>query len=75
MKLNGNFSVGNVWTIIITLMALAVLWGSSQNRISNIERQLERKVDRELVEVKFEFIQSQLSDIKQLLEPIFQTSK
>jgi hypothetical protein len=75
MRLNGNFSVGNVWTIIITLMALAVLWGSSQNRISNIERQLERKVDRELVEVKFEFIQSQLSDIKQLLEPIFQTSK
>ena len=75
MKLNGNFSVGNLWTIIITLMALAVLWGSSQNRISNIERQLERKVDRELVEVKFEFIQSQLSDIKQLLEPIFQTSK
>jgi len=75
MKLNGNFSVGNVWTIIITLMALAVLWGSSQNRISNIERQLERKADRELVEVKFEFIQSQLSDIKQLLEPIFQTSK
>ena len=56
-------------------MALAVLWGSSQNRISNIERQLERKADRELVEVKFEFIQSQLSDIKQLLEPIFQTSK
>ena len=75
MRLNGNFSVGNVWTIIITLLALAVLWGSSQNRISNIERQLERKVDRELVEVKFEFIQSQLSDIKQLLEPIFQTSK
>ena len=75
MKLNGNFSVGNVWTIIITLMALAVLWGSSQNRIANIERQLERKADRELVEVKFEFIQSQLSDIKQLLEPIFQTSK
>ena len=75
MRLNGNFSVGNVWTIIITLMALAVLWGSSQNRIANIERQLERKADRELVEVKFEFIQSQLSDIKQLLEPIFQTSK
>ena len=75
MKLNGNFSVGNVWTIIITLMALAVLWGSSQNRIAYIERQLERKADRELVEVKFEFIQSQLSDIKHLLEPIFQTSK
>ena len=75
MKLNGNFSVGNVWTIIITLMALAVLWGSSQNRIANIERQLERKADRELVEVKFEFIQSQLSVIKQLLEPIFKTSK
>jgi len=75
MKLNGDFSMGNVWTIITTLMALAVLWGSSQNRISNIEKQLDQKADRELVEVKFEFIQSQLSDIKQLLEPIFELSK
>ena len=75
MKINGSFSIGNVWTIAITILALAVLWGSSQNKIDNLEKAIERKANKELVEVKFEFIQTQLSDIKDLLEPIFVKTK
>jgi len=75
MKINGSFSIGNVWTIAVTLLALAVLWGSNQNKIDNLEKAIETKANKELVEVKFEFIQSQLSEIKDLLEPIFVKSK
>ncbi len=75
MKINGSFSIGNVWTIAITLLALAVLWGSNQNKLDNLEKAIETKANKELVEVKFEFIQTQLSDIKDLLEPIFVKSK
>mgnify|MGYP003145481371 FL=1 len=75
MKINGSFSIGNVWTIAITILALAVLWGSSQNKIDNLEKAIETKANKELVEVKFEFIQTQLSDIKDLLEPIFVKTK
>ena len=75
MKINGSFSIGNVWTITITLLALAVLWGSNQNKLDNLEKAIETKANKELVEVKFEFIQTQLSDIKDLLEPIFVKTK
>tara|TARA_R100000049_G_C1852145_1_gene18973 strand:- start:172 stop:399 length:228 start_codon:yes stop_codon:yes gene_type:complete len=75
MKINGSFSIGNVWTIAITLLALAVLWGSNQNKLDNLEKAIETKANKELVEVKFEFIQTQLSDIKDLLEPIFVKTK
>ena len=75
MKINGSFSIGNVWTIAVTLLALAVLWGSNQNKIDNLEKAIETKANKELVEVKFEFIQTQLSDIKDLLEPIFVKTK
>ena len=75
MKINESFSIGNVWTIAVTLLALAVLWGSNQNKIDNLEKAIETKANKELVEVKFEFIQSQLSEIKDLLEPIFVKSK
>tara|TARA_Y100000310_G_scaffold256598_1_gene264419 strand:+ start:541 stop:768 length:228 start_codon:yes stop_codon:yes gene_type:complete len=75
MKINGSFSIGNVWTIAITLLALAVLWGSNQNKLDNLTKEIETKANKELVEVKFEFIQAQLSDIKDLLEPIFVKTK
>tara|TARA_Y100000310_G_scaffold190140_1_gene190102 strand:- start:831 stop:1055 length:225 start_codon:yes stop_codon:yes gene_type:complete len=70
MKIDGGISVGNVWTIVVTLMALAVLWGSSQNRIANIEKTLNRKANKAVVDVKFDFIQTQLSDIKTMLETV-----
>ena len=70
MKIDGGISIGNLWTIVVTLMALAVLWGSSQNRIANLEKTLNRKANKAVVDVKFDFIQTQLSDIKTMLETV-----
>ena len=41
MKISNGFSLGNVWSIIITLMALAVLWGSSQSKLEYVEDEIE----------------------------------
>ena len=41
MKIINGFSLGNIWSIIITLMALAVLWGSSQSKLEYVEDEIE----------------------------------
>ena len=74
MKINNGISLGNISTIAITLLALAVLWGSGQTKIQNVESDIEKleteKADKDVIEVKLDNMSSQIAEIKEMLKEI-----
>tara|TARA_R100000656_G_scaffold88566_1_gene64281 strand:+ start:79 stop:306 length:228 start_codon:yes stop_codon:yes gene_type:complete len=74
MKISNGFSLGNIWSIIITLMALAVLWGSSQSKLEYVEDEIEdlkiKKADRDVIELHLDLITNDISEIKQMIRDL-----
>ena len=72
MKINNGVSLGNIWSIVITLMALAVLWGTNQSKLAYVEEELEElnigKADKDVVEVRLESISSDIAEIKEMIK-------
>ena len=72
MKINNGVSLGNIWSIVITLMALAVLWGTNQSKLAYVEEELEElsigKTDKNVVEVQLEAISSDIAEIKEMIK-------
>ena len=72
MKINNGVSLGNIWSIVITLMALAVLWGTNQSKLAYVEEELEElsigKADKDVVEVQLEAISSDIAEIKEMVK-------
>ena len=74
MKISKGFSLGNIWSIVITLMALAVLWGSSQSKLDYVESEIKdlrlKKANKDVFEVKLEVMSSDISEIKEMLREL-----
>ena len=72
MKINNGVSLGNIWSIVITLMALAVLWGTNQSKLAYVEEELEElsigKADKNVVEVRLESISEDIEEIKEMIK-------
>ena len=72
MKINNGVSLGNIWSIVITLMALAVLWGTNQSKLAYVEEELEElsigKAAKNVVEVQLEAISSDIAEIKEMIK-------
>ena len=72
MKISNGVSLGNIWSIVITLMALAVLWGTNQSKLAYVENELEElsisKADKNVVEVQLEAISSDIAEIKEMIK-------
>ena len=72
MKISNGVSLGNIWSIVITLMALAVLWGSSQSKLEYVEGEIQElsisKADKDVVEVQLEAISSDIAEIKEMIK-------
>ena len=72
MKISNGVSLGNIWSIVITLMALAVLWGSNQSKLEYVEGEIEElsisKADKDVVEVQLEAISSDIAEIKEMIK-------
>ena len=72
MKISNGVSLGNIWSIVITLMALAVLWGTNQSKLAYVEEELEElnigKADKDVVEVRLESISSDIAEIKEMIK-------
>jgi len=72
MKISNGVSLGNIWSIVITLMALAVLWGTNQSKLAYVEDELEElsisKADKNVVEVQLEAISSDIAEIKEMIK-------
>jgi len=74
MKINGGVSTGNILSIAVTLMALAVLWGSNQVKLDYVESNIKDlrviKADKDVIEVQLEGITSDISEIKQMIKEL-----
>ena len=74
MKISNGVSLGNIWSIVITLMALAVLWGSSQSKLEYVEGELEElndsKADKDVIELHLDLITSDIAEIKEMLKEL-----
>ena len=74
MKISNGFSLGNIWSIVITLMALAVLWGSSQSKLEYVESEIKdlriKKANKDVIEIKLEVMSSDISEIKEMLREL-----
>ena len=72
MKISNGVSLGNIWTIAVTLIALAVLWGSNQVKIEHVEDDIKElsvtKADRDVIEVKLDNMSDQISEIKDMIK-------
>ena len=72
MKISNGVSLGNIWSIVITLMALAVLWGTNQSKLAYVEEELKElsigKADKNVVEVRLESISEDIAEIKEMIK-------
>ena len=68
MKINGGISIGNIITIAAMLVTIAIAYGSLDNRMSTVSKDLNKKADKELINYKIEVIMNDIAEIKQLLK-------
>ena len=68
MKINGGISIGNIITIAAMLITIAIAYGSLDNRMSTVNKDLNKKADKELINYKIEVIMNDIAEIKQLLK-------
>ena len=67
MNLDNRMSWANVITIGILLFSIAVSFGMMNTNITTLNSRIDQKADENVVEVKFQFIQEDLSEIKAMI--------
>ena len=68
MKINGGISVGNIITIGMLAITVALAWGAMDSRLLLVQDELGNKADKELINVKLKYIQRDVAEIKQMLK-------
>jgi len=68
MKLQGGISLGNLITIIMLGISMAVAWGNITETVQTLEMRIEAKSDKYLTDYKFEVIMSDIKEIKEMLK-------
>jgi|TARA_R100001530_G_scaffold125237_1_gene93675 hypothetical protein len=68
MKINGGISVGNIITIGMLAITVALAWGAMDSRLLLVQDELGKKADKELINVKLKYIQRDVAEIKQMLK-------
>lgn len=68
MKIEEKFSIGNIITIIVLLASVISSWNMMNSSINSLNQRLDQKSDKQVVDVKFHYIQQDLSEIKEMLE-------
>ena len=68
MKLNTNISLENVMTIIVLIGSMTLAFGFMKSDISHIEKMVELKADKEIIEYKLDVIHTELMNIKEMIK-------
>ena len=68
MKINGGISMGNIITIVMLAVTMAVSWGAMSNNLAQVEEQVSLKADKAVVDLNFEYIKRDLAEIKELVK-------
>jgi len=68
IKFNGGVTLGNVLIIISLSVSLSMAWTSISSSVDTLREKVSNKADKDVVEVKFDFIQKELKEIKGMLK-------
>lgn len=68
MKLNTNVSLEHIVTIIVLAGSVAMAFGFMKADISNIEKLVDLKADKEIIEYKLDVIHEELINVKQMIK-------
>jgi Pyruvate/2-oxoacid:ferredoxin oxidoreductase gamma subunit len=68
MKINGGISVGNIITMVMLAVTVAVAYGAMVSNLEQVEEQVSLKADKAVVDLNFEYIKRDLSEIKELVK-------
>ena len=68
IKFNGGITLGNVLIIISLIVSLSMAWTSISSSVDTLREKVSNKADKDVVEVKFDFIQKELKEIKEMLK-------
>jgi len=77
MKIDERISMGNIITILALAVSIVSSWtmmgskiGVIEDKQDKINTRLDLKSDKSVVDVKFQFIQQDLSEIKEMIKEL-----
>mgnify|MGYP003123256432 CR=1 FL=1 len=70
MKLNTNISIENMVVIGTLLATVAISYGSIDTKLKIVQKEVELKANKELIEYKIAVIMKDIAEIKQTLREI-----
>ena len=62
--MKNGVSTGNWLTIVVLLVSVAVAWGSWTTSLRQIQKEVEKKADKDVVELKLDYIIEQINELK-----------
>jgi len=68
LKVNGGISLGNMLVIITMIVTVTMAWTSISSSVDMLNEEIDGKADEDVVTVKFEYIQHELEEIKDLIK-------
>lgn len=60
--------MGNLLVIVTMVVTITLAWGSISGSVDRLGYEIQQKADNDVVTIKFEFIQQELEEIKELLK-------
>ncbi len=70
MKLNTNISIENLIVIGTLLATVAISYGSIDTKLKIVQKEVELKANKELIEYKIAVIMKDIAEIKETLREI-----
>ena len=67
MKNNFPFLKDAIYLVTL-LVGVAVMWGMTSTRIDYIEQKVETKADKELIQIKLDYIIERVDNIEEMLK-------
>ena len=68
MHVDSKLSIGNIITIGVLFISVAVSWGMVKSSINSLKVAIESKADKSVVNVKLDYMQEDITEIKQMLK-------
>ena len=68
MKLNKTISLEHIITIAVLMGSMTMAFGFMKADISNIEKLVDLKADKEIIEYKLDIIHKELMNVKEMIK-------
>jgi hypothetical protein len=68
MKIQGGVSIGNIITIVMLGVSMALAWGNMTETVESLEIRIGSKSDKYLTDYKFQVIMRDIKEIKEMLK-------